>query len=103
MVDLAKAHAVACNRLLHKKNENPFEVFNIGTGKGSYVFEIIRAFEQTTGIKVNYTIGPRRDGDAPEVYATTTKANTIPGWKATLHLQEMIASAWQRQLQLDKK
>lgn len=100
VVDLAKAHVQACKRLLNKLNNSPFEVFNIGTGKGISVLEIIKTFEKETGVKLNYTIGPRRQGDAAAVYASTAKANKALGWKAELSLKEMINSAWDWELQL---
>ncbi len=94
VTDLAKAHVQACERLIQKQQQSHFEVFNLGTGKGTSVLEIIASFEKVTGLKLNYTIGPRREGDAPAVYADTAKANTVLGWKAVLTLDEMIASAW---------
>lgn len=69
-------------------------VFNLGTGKGVSVLQIIGGFEKITGQKLNYTIGPRREGDAAAVYADTTMANKVLGWKAALGLEEMIASSW---------
>jgi UDP-glucose 4-epimerase len=98
VVDLAKAHVVACERLLQQKNESCYEVFNIGTGKPTSVLEIINTFEKTTAVKLNYKIGSRRDGDAAVVYADTTKANTVLGWEAQLGLDEMIHSSWKWEL-----
>lgn len=94
VVDLAKAHVQACKRLLQQQQESSFEVFNLGTGKGTSVLEIIASFEKITGQKLTYTIGKRREGDAPAVFADTTKANNVLGWKATLSLDEMIESSW---------
>lgn len=94
VVDLAKAHVQACKRLLQQLQQSSFEVFNLGTGKGTSVLEIISSFEKVTGQQVNYAIGKRREGDAPEVYADTTKANNVLGWKAMLSLDEMIDSSW---------
>ncbi|MEN9571330.1 MAG: UDP-glucose 4-epimerase GalE [Bacteroidota bacterium] len=102
VVDLAKAHVKACSRLLNQQVPISFEVFNIGTGKGTSVLQMIQQFERVTGISLNYKIGKRRLGDAPAVYAGTEKANTILGWRAALSLSDMIASAWQWQLQLAK-
>lgn len=95
VVDLAKAHVVACSRLFEKKNRQAFEIFNIGTGTGISVLEMVRAFEDGTGIKLNYKIAPRRSGDVEKVFADTSKANRELGWKAELGLKEMIRSAWQ--------
>lgn len=94
VVDLAKAHVKACARLLHAENETSFEVFNVGTGHPTSVLETIQAFEQLTGIKLNYTVGDRRTGDAAAVYADTTKANNELGWKAEKGLDDMIVSSW---------
>jgi UDP-glucose 4-epimerase len=95
VVDLAKAHVQACKRLLTTEKHSAFEVFNIGTGNGQSVLEIIKAFEKITGQRLNYRIGPRREGDAPAVYADTTLANKELGWKAELNLEDMIGSSWQ--------
>ena len=94
VVDLAKAHVVALQRLLDKKNETAVEVFNLGTGKGSSVLEVITAFEKVSGQKLPYTIVPRREGDVTEAYANTEKANTVLGWKTAATLEEAIDSAW---------
>ena len=94
VVDLAKAHVTALKRLINKANAEKVEVFNLGTGKGSSVLEVIRAFENATGHKLNYKIVPRRPGDVTEAYADTTKANDVLGWKAELSLEDALASAW---------
>lgn len=94
VVDLAKAHVQACKRLIQGHQQTSFEVFNLGTGQGTSVLEIITSFEKIIGIKLNYTIGNRREGDAPAVYADTDKANNILGWKAMLNLEEMVATSW---------
>ena len=94
VVDLAKAHVVAIGRLLDKKNESAFEFFNVGTGKGVSVLELLNAFEKATGQKVNYRIAGRRAGDIEKIYADTTKANQILGWKSTATLEETLLSAW---------
>lgn len=98
VVDLAQAHVDACERLLQQKNTETYEVFNIGTGKATSVLEIINVFEKNTGIKLNYKIGTRRDGDSAAVYADTKKANKILRWKAELGLDDMIGSAWKWEL-----
>ena len=94
VVDLAKAHVQACKRLLQNKQTSSFEVYNIGTGKGTSVLEMIAAFEKITEQKLNYIIGPRREGDAAAVYADTSKANAALAWKTELNLEDMILSAW---------
>jgi UDP-glucose 4-epimerase len=93
VVDLAKAHVIALNRLFEKKSHN-FEVFNIGTGNGSSVLEVVNAFQKTTGVNLNYSFTERRDGDIVSAYADTTKANKILGWKAQLSLEDALDSAW---------
>lgn len=94
VVDLAKAHVVALKRLIDKKNETAVEVFNVGTGKGSSVLEVIRSFEKVSGQKLPYKLVERRDGDVIEAYADTQKANFVLGWKAQSTLDEAIESAW---------
>ena len=102
VVDLAKAHTVAMKRLLDRKNKSPFEVFNIGTGKGTSVLEVIKAFEKVTNQPLNYNIVGRREGDIIEAYADTSLANTELKWKAELNLEEALDSAWKWQLTLKK-
>ncbi|MCB0423334.1 MAG: UDP-glucose 4-epimerase GalE [Mangrovimonas sp.] len=94
VVDLAKAHVVALQRLLENKNTSNFEVFNLGTGKGSSVLEAIEAFEKVSGEKLNYTFAPRRPGDVIQAYADTSKANEVLGWKAKSTLDDAMLSAW---------
>ena len=94
VVDLAKAHVIAMQRLLNKKNQDKVETFNLGTGTGSSVLEVIHAFEKVSGQKLPYKIVARREGDITEAYANTHKANTILGWKAQSTLEEAMASAW---------
>ena len=94
VVDVAKAHVVALQRLLNDANEENFEVFNLGTGKGSSVLEVIESFEKVSGSKLNYKIAARRAGDVVQAYADTTKANTVLGWKAESSLDDAIRSAW---------
>ncbi|MGB5462628.1 MAG: UDP-glucose 4-epimerase GalE [Aureibaculum sp.] len=97
VVDLAKAHIVALKRLIENKNKSAFEVFNIGTGKGSSVLEVIKTFEKVTKQKLNYKIVGRREGDIIEAYADTSFANKELKWKAELSLEEALASAWKWQ------
>lgn len=94
VVDLAKAHVVALKRLLNKQNSEKVETFNLGTGTGSSVLEVITAFEKVSGRKVNYQIVGRREGDITSAYANTDKANTVLGWRAASSLEESLASAW---------
>lgn len=94
VVDLAKAHVIAMKRLLNKNNQAKVEVFNLGTGTGSSVLEVIHAFEKVSGQKLPYKIVARREGDITEAYANTDKANTVLGWKAQSTLEEAMASAW---------
>ena len=94
VVDLAKAHVAAIKRLESAKAESNYEVFNLGTGKGSTVLEIIQAFETSTGEKLNYTIGGRRSGDVEKVWGDVTKSSEVLGWTAELGLNEMMLSAW---------
>ncbi len=94
VVDLAKAHVVALQRLLKKQNTEKVETFNLGTGTGSSVLDVITTFEKVSGQKLNYQIVGRREGDVIEAYANTEKANTILGWKAQSTLEDSLASAW---------
>ena len=94
VVDLAKAHVIALKRLIENKNKQNYEVFNIGTGTGSSVLEVIKAFEKASGKKLNYSIKPRREGDITAAYADTTLANNELGWKAKSNLDEAISTAW---------
>jgi len=100
VVDLAKAHIIALKRLLENKNKAAFEVFNLGTGKGNSVLEVIRTFEKVSGKKLNYKFVDRREGDIVSAYADTTIANKELGWKAELSLDEALLSAWKWQLTL---
>ena len=94
VVDLAKAHVIALQRLIDKTNASNYEVFNIGTGKGSSVLEVIKSFEKVSGEKLNYKIAPRRAGDITKAYADTSKSNNELGWKAELTLDDAMRSAW---------
>ncbi len=103
VVDLAKAHVIAMQRLLSEKNESQFEVFNLGTGRGSSVLEVVNSFEKTTGEKLNYKIVDRRPGDVISVYADTTKANQVLGWKAQESMEDALASAWKWEKKVREK
>lgn len=94
VVDLAKAHVVALQRLLEGKNASNYEVFNVGTGTGSSVLEVIQSFEKVSNQKLNYKIVERREGDITAAYADTTKANNELGWKAKSSLDDSLTSAW---------
>ncbi len=94
VVDLAKAHVVAVNRLLNKKNKAAFEFFNLGTGRGVSVLEMIKAFEKVSHVQLNYKIVERRPGDIEQVWADTSYANRELGWKAESSLEETLLSAW---------
>ena len=92
--DLAKAHVVALNRMLDKKMTNNYEVFNIGTGTPSSVLEVIRSFEKMSNVQLPYKIVGRREGDVEKIWADTSYANKVLGWKAIRTLDDMTLSAW---------
>ncbi|MEI7523821.1 MAG: UDP-glucose 4-epimerase GalE [Mariniphaga sp.] len=94
VVDLAKAHVIAINRLINNTNSDRFEFFNIGTGTGASVIEVVQTFEESTGVKLNYKIVARRPGDVEKIYADTTIANSVLGWKADTSLYDTLLSAW---------
>lgn len=94
VVDLAKAHVIALQRLLKNSHDNQFETFNIGTGRGSSVLEVVNAFEKVTQQKLSYKIVDRREGDVISVYADTKKANDVLGWKAEKSMEESLLSSW---------
>ncbi len=94
IMDLAKAHVIAVERMINNKMKNPFEIFNLGTGTGYSVLEVIRSFEKVSGVKLNYQIVGRRAGDIEKVWADPTYSNNELGWKAERGLDEMTASAW---------
>ena len=100
VMDLAEAHVFAINRLINGEQKEPFEVFNIGTGNGSSVLEVIQAFEKSNGIPVPHKIGPRRAGDVVQVWAETTKVEHVLGWKAKRTLETMLKDAWNWQTKL---
>ena len=103
VVDLAKAHVVALQRLLEGKNLERVETFNVGTGTGSSVHEVIHAFEKVSRQKLPYKIVGRREGDITIAYANTDKANQVLGWKATSTLEEAMASAWKWEQKIRSK
>ncbi len=103
VVDLAKAHVVALERLLENKNEDKVEIFNLGTGIGSTVLEVISSFEKVSGKPFPYKIIDRREGDVTMAYASTDKANTILGWKTASSLDEAMESAWKWEQRVRKE
>jgi len=94
VVDLAKAHVLAVERLIENKSDKNFEIFNLGTGIGYSVLDVINSFEKTTKQKLNYSFDQRREGDVPKLFADPSKANNALGWKTTLDLDEMTRSSW---------
>ena len=102
VVDLARAHVIAIHRLLENKQKKNYEVFNLGTGKGLSVMEIIRAFEKVTGQKLNYQVVQRREGDVEKVYADTGYANRELGWKAERGIEETLQSSWKWEQHIHK-
>ena len=97
VVDLAQAHVVAVQRLLDRKASATVETFNVGTGHGNSVLEVVQAFEQASGQKLNYSLGPRRPGDVPAIYADATKAAEVLGFKTKTSLADSLASSWKWQ------
>ncbi len=103
VVDLAKAHVIAVDRMLGGKSKQDVEIFNLGTGKGVSVLELIRTFEKATGVKVNYKIVGRREGDIEKVWANPEWANKELGWVAKETLEDTLASAWKWQQKLRER
>ncbi|MBK6962607.1 MAG: UDP-glucose 4-epimerase GalE [Bacteroidales bacterium] len=104
VVDLAMAHVVAVNRMISASGKSDFEIFNLGTGNGFSVLEVIKSFEKVSGESLNYKIVGRRPGDVEKVWADTSFANQELGWKAQKSLDEMMGSAWKwEQALADKK
>ncbi len=101
VVDLAKAH-VAALRLMEQDDFAGYDVFNLGTGRGNSVLEIIKAFEDATGVKLNYEIGPRRSGDVEQVWGDVNKAAKELNWKAELGIDTMMSSAWKWEKYISK-
>lgn len=100
VVDLAKAHVTAVRRLLENQATDRVETFNVGTGRGNTVLEVINTFEQVSGQKLNYTAGPRRAGDVPAIFADASKAAEVLGFSTQATLAEALASSWKWQLSL---
>lgn len=95
--DIANAHALALEHLIEKKEGRNYGIFNLGTGKGVSVMEIIAAFERNSGVKLNYEIGPRRPGDVEAIYSDSSRAKKILGWKPRFSIDAMMQSAWKWQ------
>ena len=102
VVDLAKAHVIAMRRMLDKEDTDNIEIFNLGTGRGLSVLELINSFERATGVKVPYVIGERRAGDIEKIWAEPTKANNVLGWKAEVDIDDTMRNAWRWQCKLSK-
>ena len=102
VVDLAKAHVKAMQRVLDMDTE-PIEYFNVGTGRGVSTYEVVDKFEKATGVKVNWSYAPRREGDIEKVWANPDKANNVLGWKSETSLEDTLRSAWNWQLKLREK
>ena len=100
VVDLAKAHVKAMERVLDQPETDAVEVFNIGTGKGLSTLEVVEGFEKATGVKVNWKYAPRREGDIEQVWGNVDKANKVLGWKADTPTDEVLKSAWKWQKKL---
>jgi len=103
VVDLAKAHVIAISRMLEDRNEQPVEIFNLGTGTGLSVLELINTFERATGVKVPHKIVGRREGDIEKVWADPKRANTVLGWVADTPVEDTLRSAWAWQCKLRER
>ncbi|MCK5079838.1 MAG: UDP-glucose 4-epimerase GalE [Bacteroidales bacterium] len=103
VVDLAQAHVVALKRMMEDKQISPWEIFNLGTGNGFSVLEVINSFEKVSDMKLNYAFTDRRQGDIEKVWADTEYANQELGWKAIRGLDEMMQSAWDWELTLNDR
>lgn len=102
VVDLAKAHVTAMKRMLDGQDTDAIEIFNLGTGRGLSVLELINAFEKSTGVKVPHHIGPRREGDIEKIWAAPAKANEVLGWTAEVPIEDTMRNAWAWQCTLPK-
>ena len=103
VVDLAKAHVISIDRMLNNKSKDPVEVFNLGTGTGLSVLELIEVIEKVSGKPLNYKIVDRREGDIEQIWAQPDKANNVLGWKAVESIEDTMASAWKWQQRLKEK
>lgn len=103
VVDLAKAHVIAMKRMLDRPDGEKLEIFNLGTGNGLSVLQLISSFERATGVKVPYVIGERREGDIEKIWADPKKANEVLGWKAEIDIDETMRNAWKWQQKVSPK
>ncbi len=103
VVDLAKAHVIAMKRMLENKDTDPVEIFNLGTGRGLSVLELIKAFEEATGVPVPHKIGARRAGDIEKIWAEPKKANEVLGWTAEADIKDTMRNAWTWQCHVNEK
>lgn len=103
VVDLAKAHVIAMHRMLEKDDTDGIEIFNLGTGRGLSVLELLNSFERATGVKVPYKIGQRRAGDIEQIWAVPDKANKVLGWEASVNIDDTMRNAWAWQCHLTDK
>lgn len=103
VLDIADAHIKALHYLLEGKNEKRHEIFNLGTGNGVSVLEAIRAFEKVSGVKLNYRIGPRREGDVVSIYSDCSLAEQKLGWKCQYNIEDMMRTAWEWQQTLNQE
>ena len=103
VVDLAKAHVIAIERMLNNKSDESVEIFNLGTGKGASVLELIHLFEKVSGTSLNYKIVGRREGDIEQIWAQPDKANNVLGWKANESLEDTMLLAWNWQKRLRER
>ncbi|MDE7081416.1 MAG: UDP-glucose 4-epimerase GalE [Muribaculaceae bacterium] len=100
VVDLARAHVIAMRRMLDRHDTQPLEIFNLGTGRGLSVMQLIQSFERATGVKVPYTIGARREGDIEKIWADPKKANEVLGWSADTDIDQTMRNAWKWQMKV---
>ena len=103
VVDLAKAHVKAMERILNDSSSEALEYFNIGTGNGVSTLEVVESFERVTGVKLNWTYAPRREGDIEKIWTNPDRANNVLGWKAEAGLDETLLTAWKWQQRLREK
>ena len=101
--DIAHAHTQALQYLMNEKNKSNCEIFNLGSGNGYSVFEVINCFEKISGQKLNYVIAPRRQGDVIAIFANNEKAKNILGWTPKFNLEDMMQTAWNWELKLENK
>ena len=102
VTDIADAHLLALDYLMEGRNSAPYERFNLGSGNGVTVLEAIAAFEKASGVKLNYRVGDRRPGDVEQIYSDSSLAKEKLGWETKYDINDMMASAWKWQLELNK-